>query len=332
MRLLPLLFLLPALAHPASTPDAEAINLGMSPGINYGNVLEADPPESWGGKADAGDFALMAKAGFKGLRLPVRWSAMAAKTPPYTIDPAFDLKVQKLVYAAMKNGLTVVLNMHHYDEIFKQPAAHLDRFLAIWAQIAQRYKAYPRTLVFEILNEPHDALTAKLWNLYYGEALRAIRKVDPERVVMLGGADWGGTKALGELSLPRRDKNIIFTFHHYSPFEFTHQGADWVGPQTKAWLGKTWSGSGSEISTIKKEFEIARNFARKYSVPVCMGEYGAFSKADMASRVAWTREMSKLAIKFGYSRFYWEFKSGFGLYDPTTKKWNEELTKAVVNP
>ncbi len=311
--------------------DAAAINAGMSPGINYGNILEADPPEGWGLTAKEGDFKIIAAAGFKGVRLPVRFNAKAATVAPYTVEPAFFQKVDRMVNAAMSAGLTVVLDFHHYNEIFEKPAAHRERFLAIWTQVARRYSRHSRKLLFEILNEPHDKLTPELWNAYYMDALAIIRKENADRVIVIGPAAWGGVEAMQKLKLPKGDSNVIFSFHDYSPFHFTHQGAEWVGKESKAWLGTKWTGTPKELKEMEADFEKVKKYAAAHRLPVILGEFGAISKGDMPSRVRWTTAMSSMAKKYSYSRFYWEFKAdGFGAYDEAKGKWRDELKDAIV--
>src|SRR4030095_7139737 len=43
----------------------------------------------------------------------------------------------------MTRRLTIVVNMHHYDEMALGPAAHQARFPALWQQIAEHYQSYP---------------------------------------------------------------------------------------------------------------------------------------------------------------------------------------------
>jgi endoglucanase len=317
----------------AGASQAFAVNAKLSPGVNYGNVLEANPPEGWGQKLVLGDFAKMAQAGFKSVRLPVRWSAKAKTNAPYTIDPAFFAQVDSAVNAAIAARLYVVLNMHHYDELFVQPQQHEERFLAMWKQISQHYAAWPQALIFEILNEPHDKLTANLWNPMYQKALAEIRVKNPTRQVIISGAGWGGAAALNELAMPANLDNLIFTFHYYSPFQFTHQGAEWVGSKSNAWVGTRWTGSSKEIQDAKEEFNKAAQFSRRYKVPIFMGEFGAYSKADMDSRVRWTRHVVGLAKRNGFSTAYWEFKTGgFGVYKADSDQWNQELLQALLEP
>jgi endoglucanase len=327
---LPLVFSCLALASAVRATDAFVANQMLAPGINYGNVLEADPPEGWGAKVDEKDFKAVAAAGFKSIRIPVRWSARSDKKAPYTIDPAFFALVDRAVNAALGSGLRVVLNIHHFDELFKDPYANKERFLGMWEQIAPHYSKYPATLYLEILNEPHDKLTAPIWNRMQKEALAVIRKSNPERMVIIEGADWGGASGLKDMYPPSGDKNLICSFHHYDPFHFTHQGAEWVGPESKAWLGTKWSGTPAEVAALEEGFKKADQFSKRYKLPIYVGEFGAYKTGDPASRRTWAAANVTLCKKYGYSYAYWELKSGFGIYDPKTGKWDEGIRDALL--
>ena len=62
-----------------------------------------------------------------------------------------------------------------------------------------------------------------------------------------------------------------------------------------------------------------------------MGEFGAYSKADMESRVRWTDFVARSAEKRGIAWSYWDFASaGFGVYDGLNKMWRIELLKALI--
>ena len=77
------------------------------------------------------------------MRIPIRWSDYALTKPPYTIEEKFFAKVDWAIGEALKNGLHVIINFHHYEELFKYPHKEWGRFLAMWTQVAKRYKDYP---------------------------------------------------------------------------------------------------------------------------------------------------------------------------------------------
>ena len=61
-----------------------------------------------------------------------------------------------------------------------------------------------------------------------------------------------------------------------------------------------------------------------------MGEFGAYGKAPMESRITWTTFITREAETRNFSWGYWEFCSGFGLYDTVTGAWREELVRALI--
>ena len=204
----------------------------LQPGINLGNALEAPAEGEWGLVIREEWFDLMAEAGFRSVRLPVRWSAHALETAPYTIDERFSVRVEQVVEQATRRGLAVVLNMHHYEEMAGDPIAHQERFVAMWAQIAERFAAAPETLYFELLNEPNLALTAPLWNEMLATVIPVVRASNPALTLIAGPVDWNNFRRLPDLALPADETNVIVTIHYYDPFPFTHQGAEWVLLQT----------------------------------------------------------------------------------------------------
>src|SRR5690606_33799513 len=149
--------------------------------------------------------------------LPVRWNAYASKDAPYTIEPDFFRRVDGYLDQAEKAGLNVVLNIHHYDELDRNPDAELDRFEALWRQIAGRYAGRPDSVYFELNNEPHDKLDEARWNAAIPRVLKTVRASNPTRPVIIGPPNWNGIWALPKLRLPD-DPNLIVTVHCYNPF------------------------------------------------------------------------------------------------------------------
>lgn len=317
-----------ALAAPVAAGPTFAERFG--PGINLGNTLEAPTEGAWGVTLEPEHLPTIAAAGFKHVRIPVKWSAHADANAPYTIDALFFARVEWAVMAATDNKLAVVLNVHHYDEIFKDPAGHRDRFLGLWRQIAPRFATAPDSVAFELLNEPHDKLDAATWNSMAAEALAIVRATNPTRTVVIGPAGWNSSRELGALVLPAGDAHIVATFHYYDPFHFTHQGAEWVGEDASKWLGTTWSGSEAEMAELRTAFDAAQAWSKERGIELYVGEFGAYSKADMDSRVKWTRAVRDAARERGMSTAYWEFGSGFGAYDREAKQWREGLKAALT--
>lgn len=322
---LTLLAAIPCAGQPWTVFDYAA-RLGA--GVNLGNALEAPREGEWGLRLEEWNFAEIAAGGFDHVRVPIRWNAHASPIAPYAITPAFFDRIDWVVDQALRYDLAVILDFHHYDELHADPEQHQQRFVGIWQQVATRYRDAPDTVYFELLNEPHDQLTSVRWNSLLLDGIAAIRATNPDRPIIVGPADWNAVGALNQLRLPADDRNLIATYHYYDPFAFTHQGAEWV-EGSEAWLGQTWAGSGAELRAVERDFSIARNFSERTGRPVYVGEYGAYSTADMESRAAWTQHVSALADELGFSRAYWEFAAGFGVYDGSQRAWVEPLYDAL---
>lgn len=209
-------------------------------GVNFGNALEAPEEGSWGVTIQESYVEAIADAGFQTVRLPVKWSGHADLTAPYTLDPVFLARVDEVVSWILERDLNVIIDLHHYDEMSDDPAAHVTRWLAIWRQVAEHYAEAPESVAFELMNEPNSALGDELWNQMVGQALAVVRETNPTRWVVVGPTGWNSIGALPGLQWPDDDR-LVVTVHYYDPFEFTHQGAEWTDPPPP--LGRDWTGS-----------------------------------------------------------------------------------------
>lgn len=80
-------------------------------------------------------------------------------------------------------------------------------------------------LFLELYNEPTTDMD--IWKSTATTLVRELRKEDPERIFIIGGANYNGINELlnmGKLSTD--DGKIFYTLHFYEPYIFTHQGAD----------------------------------------------------------------------------------------------------------
>lgn len=126
-------------------------------------------------------------------------------------------------------GVRPILNLHkavgNYCDI-KESVSLLDdaglqeRFVALWVAFEQRYRHRP-DVAFELLNEVRD-VSPDLWNDLAQRTLERLRGLNPTRPIIIGSTCWNSPDTLKHLRL-YDDENVIYTFHTYSPFEFTHQ-------------------------------------------------------------------------------------------------------------
>ena len=141
--------------------------------------------------------------------------------------------IDKVVEWCRKAGLYLILDMHDcpgsqtgdniddgfgYPWLFESEKSQL-LFCDIWQQIARRYRNEAVILGYELMNEPiahyfknKEELNQRLEPLYK-RAVKAIRSVDRNHVVLLGGARWNSDFFM--FSDWTFDNNIMYTCHRY---------------------------------------------------------------------------------------------------------------------
>jgi endoglucanase len=314
---------------PAPLEEPVPFSASMSRGVNMGNMLEAPSEGEWGVRIEERYFAMIRARGFDFVRIPIRWNSRADTAAPYTVDPAFFARADQVTEWALAQGLYVILDFHHYEEMMTDPDGHRERYLAIWEQVAEHYKEYPSSVLFELLNEPNSALDPETWNALLLEALSVVRASNPEREVVIGPAWWNSASMIDTLELPADDLHLTATFHYYEPFEFTHQGAEWVSGGDP-WLGTTWEETEPQKDAITRQFDAVADWAEQHGRPILLGEFGSYSTADSESRLRWTAFVAREAERRGFAWAYWEFCAGFGVYDPDREAWREDLAEALI--
>lgn len=294
--------------------------------MNLGSALEAYYEGEWGYTIRRRDIIRLKEAGFDTVRLPIRWSAHAAETAPYTIDPAFQARVDEIVGWAEEMGLNIIINVHHYDELNEDPDRHEPRLEAIWDQLATHYAGAPSSVIFETLNEPHTKLTTSRTDKLNQTLLERIRVEHPDRWVILATAFWGNLSALEE-SNPVYDPRVMLTYHEYSPYEFTHQGASWSNAKK---TGLRW-GSRADVSEMLSELDKAVAVQERTRMPVFVGEFGVYQGVPMEQRARWTRTLRQGMETRGLAWCHWDFAGSLNVFDMNREAWLPEMKSALLD-
>jgi endoglucanase len=301
------------------------VQLGqMGPGVN---VLSEDP--GWTDPAKARFkpelFKKIKAAGFGTVRIVL--NAMGHMDDYYVLESGYLSRLDTMVNAALDAGLTVILDEHDYNYCSQDTWACRQKLNAFWAQVAPRYKDAPARLIFEVLNEPHEAFTPEMWNDQIKQTLPIIRASNPVRNVIIGPGSWNSLSFLDKLVLPVADRHIIVTYHYYAPMEFTHQGSPWVS-QYKL-TGQSW-GSQADLATLAKDFDVVKAWSDKWNRPILLGEFGAYETGPMESRLKYTSAVARAAESRGFAWAYWQFDKDFIVYDIANDKWVEPILNALI--
>ncbi len=296
--------------------------------MNMGGALEADREGEWGYTIRKQDFATLKRAGFDTVRVPIKFSAHTDSRAPYKISPSLFKRVDEVLDWAIVEGLQIIIDVHHYEELMSNPYVHEKRLEAMWEQIAYRYATAPSNLIFELINEPNDKMTIAKTDQLNKRLMKIVRKHNPTRWVVVGSAGWGGLDALLK-SNPPREPNVMTTFHYYDPFEFTHQGATWIQGANYP-TGVKWSGLSHEQAAIRKDLDIAARWRDQTGLPMLLGEFGAIGKADNQSRAHWAEVVRAESEKRGIGWCYWEWGTGFPAFDLSAGRWIPGMKRALT--
>ena len=293
----------------------------------------------WNGRSTKFKLSYIRKikeAGFDTVRIPLQTFDKAGvhiDTQGH-LDPKYLAKLDAVVEAALSAKLFVIIDEHDYDTCSKDADACAQILPNVWYELSEHFKNAPSTVMFELLNEPHDKVDAAIWNAWIPDLVSIVRQTNPTRNIVIGPTHWNSSGDLPLLQLPA-DKHIIVTFHYYEPMTFTHQGATWVGPEIEKERGEIqWKGTSEELAKLNGDFDRVAAWAKANNRPILLGEYGTYAKfSAMDDRAAWTRAVTKAAADRGFARAAWEFSEGpdgFTLFDEDKGQWVEPIEDAVL--
>jgi len=282
------------------------------------NALEAPHEGDWGYVIERDHLGEIAAAGFDTVRLPAR---VDAHFRDGRIDPAFLARLDQVIGWAEAAGLQVILDLHHYEALMADPAAEADRFVAIWDALGAHYAGHPDTLIFELVNEPTDALTTDRAADLQARVIARLRPAHPDRWIITSGGGWGGLDGMLDMAPPGHRE--LRSFHYYDPWDFTHQLAPWTGQDLPA---RGWGGAEDRARVKVDMFRAAAP-----GWPVLLGEFGTYRDTDPAARAAWTGTVRRAAEAQGIGWCYWGFAADFRAFDAGTGTWLPGIRAALLD-
>lgn len=293
------------------------------------DVLSVNPIKST-------DFALIKKLGFKSIRLPVAFAYFQQRNIP--VEKVFT-HIDEVLKQCTVYGLKLIIDYHYGNLNDTNYITETPKIINQWLILTKRYiRESPEKVFFELYNEPPH-MSPKVWKDAAYNIVTAIRNVDKKRTLIVGASNFN---SIYELSRMERlaDENIIYTFHFYEPFFFTHQGADWVGSQVATTgvpfpynaqtyppinpkvIG-TWGEQnyyqyekdGNEQS-VHDKLQIVKNWSAKYDVPILCGEYGVYNKyADADSRCRYIKAVRTNLKIMGIPGILWDYNANFSIFN-----------------
>jgi endoglucanase len=318
----------PAADSQPFTPAPAAIattgaTLRLGKCVNISNMLEAPREGDWGRAFQTADIANIAAKGFTAIRLPARFSGHAKREAPYTIDTGFMKRVRKITDLATVRGMSVIVDMHHYEEIFKDPIGEAPRFAAMWRQIAAAFKDAPDNVYFELINEPHDKFDGSNLLAVQEPALAAVRESNPTRPVVINGPSWSSLTEMLKMNFPD-DPNVVPTFHYYDPANFGFDKAPWMNPPVREDFG-----TAADVAELREITARLKAWMAKTGRVPFVGELGAHESRSVAMRATYYALTSAAFASIGVQNCVWGYTNTHQLWRDD-KGWEPGIADGLV--
>ena len=333
-KFLPLIILgsMLAITSSAQAPFSRGVNLtGWFQGDNPGQLNFTTYTKK--------DIIDIKSLGCDVIRLPVNMHGMTSGSPSYTLDPLYLSFLDSLVTWCEQLHVYVILDNHSFDPNSDTSPDVVNILTKVWSQTASHYRNRSGYVLYEILNEPHGISTTD-WGNIQGQAIDAIRLVDSKHTIIVGGSGFNSYNELQNLPT-YNDSNLLYTFHFYDPFIFTHQGATWVSPSmaplagvpfpysagsmpacpaslTGTWIENGLNGYSAEGTEehVKQLLNTAINFRNSRNVNIYCGEFGAYiPNSKQSDRIYWYNTVRKYLEDNNIPWTSWDYQGGFGLFN-----------------
>jgi aryl-phospho-beta-D-glucosidase BglC (GH1 family) len=333
-------------ADPAPTSGVPPARLAkLTQGINlshwFGQGPRGYPRQHLESYDTAADMALIKAMGFRHVRWTFNEATVVLKDKPGELDPEkikiFDAALDMM----LKAGLAVIVDFHPEDDYKKaveKDDAAADNFVGMWRALAKHLSSRdPERVFFEVMNEPVVKDSGR-WNAIQKKVLMAMRESAPRHTLIATGAQWSGVDQLEKVEVVA-DRNVVYNFHCYEPFKFTHQQATWAGDSVRGLKNAPYPSSPEAVAKVlgdlpdekarqnmtqygkenwnagKIDALIARAAAwgKKNGVPLTCNEFGVYRKAPAADRARCIEDVRKACEKYNIGWAMWDYAGGFAV-------------------
>lgn len=233
-------------------------------------------------------------------RLPVLLSAFFNEDNPSVLKTDSLATLDAIIQMHVKTGLGItVCPFDPPPELYYDPAMQA-KFVYFFKAFATHLNSTdPEKVFLEVMNEP-VAATSQDWNNLQVQLITAIRSVAPNHTIIATSNDWSNVRAL-PMTQVVEDDNVVYNFHFYDPFIFTHQGATWAWRALQFMKNVPYPSNPAKVAPIVDTIQyaeakgtvehygkenwnrdkldsilaIAANWATNKGIPVICNEFGA---------------------------------------------------------
>jgi endoglucanase len=215
----------------------EAGNTVQLKGVAFGNEIWSNElPYTHHNETD---FERVQSMHMNCIRFYMNYKTFEDDNTPYNYKQSGWDWLDKNIAWAKKYGIYLILNMHapqggyqsqgNGDALWTVPE-NQNRLTALWAAIAKKYKDEPVIIGYGLVNEPVPSNAIAQWNQLAQRITDAIRTNDKNHLIFLEKAIYVKTNVVEDENLffpVSTDKNTVYEFHMYDPWQYTHQLFNW---------------------------------------------------------------------------------------------------------
>lgn len=215
--------------------DGKAIRLE---GIAFGNEVWSDNELPLTHHSEV-DYTRVKDMGMNMVRFYLNYKTFENDAAPYQYKQSGWDWIDQNIQWAQNNDILLLLNIHvpqggfqslgNSDALWEQTEIQ-NRLAALWKAIAQRYKDETQIIGFGLVNEPVPTSDIVQWQQLAQRLTDEIRQADTNHIIFIEKAIYvKGKPETTDYNFPKiNDNNVVYEFHFYNPFEYTHQLFSWT--------------------------------------------------------------------------------------------------------
>ena len=278
------------------------------------------------------------------------------ETPPYALDPGIQDNLDNLLAMIARADMFAVISVrtgpgrseftffygedgdwfdesYYNDAVWQDPAAQ-DGWVAMWRYTAERYCDNPIVAGYDLMVEPNAnevwldlwdpeefyadyGGTLYDWNQLHPRISAAIRQMDPDTPILVGGMAYSGVAWLPYLQ-PTGDARTVYIVHQYAPHQYTHQWWEDLEFTYPGMLDTDWDGEDNSFDRawLNDLLATVDDFAATHNAPVAVNEFGLVRWVPGAAE--FMDDQMDLFEQRGMNHALW-------VWDPLWEPWAEEV-------
>lgn len=289
------------------------------------------------------DFDQLKSLGVDVVRLPINFPIFMGQAPDYKFSDKFLNALDNAIDMAEAHGMYVILDQHSYYGSRTFPEGYGEALItAGFRQLASRYKDRSDKVVFELFNEPGGTYLKNNFYEIQQRLISEIRSFDKSHIIIVTslGCHYYELEDIPDYDDPR----LIHTFHFYTPFMFTHQGANWDNNPLQGMSGVPFPYDSSRMPAMPSSFNGNQEYldyynnypaqgtekylgelllkiyswaAQKGKLLFC-GEFGTLTSTPQEDRTRWYKTVCDYFDAYGIAWTAWEYRDtkvpNFGIF------------------